>query len=157
MVGGSAETELQELEVVVDAVEQVVEVLVVDERALDGAAPRLEPVGLRHQRVRRSVPRHVIAEEQTGDAHLGELVVGRVRVLDQVARLDAVAADEVAHTQPDEASELLEPTAVEHAAIRCGGWPAVLVLAVLAPHDERHSVLHGDAHWDGEDRDVLRP
>ena len=72
-------------------------------------------------------------------------------------RLDAVAADEVAHAEPDETAELLEPTAVEHTAIRRGGRPAVLVLAVLAPHDERHSVLHRDAHWDGEDRDVLGP
>ena len=47
----AAEAVLEELEVVVDAGLVVVEVLVVDDRALDGVRPGLEAVGLGDQRV----------------------------------------------------------------------------------------------------------
>ena len=95
-VGGAAEAELQELEVVVDAGLVVVQVLVVDHRSFDRLVVGGEAVRLRDQRVRQAVPRQVVAEEESGHADPLQLLVGGIGVVNQMLRLDAVHADQVA-------------------------------------------------------------
>ena len=119
--------------------------------------PRLEPVRLGEDRVLQSVPRHVVAEEDAGHADAREVVVGRVGVRHEMLRLDAGLAHEVADPQAEQPAELLEPTPRQRVAGCRRGRAAVLVLRVLAPHDELDAHLHREPHRQGEDRDVLGP
>ena len=136
---------------------RIVEVLVVDERAFDRSLVCLEAVRLRVERVRITVPRHVIAEKETGHAHAPELFVVGVRVLDQVLALDSVPAHEIGDPEAQEPAELLEPAPGEDVVLGGAGGPAVLVLRVLTPHDQRDLEPHRDPDRNREDRDVLRP
>ena len=72
-------------------------------------------------------------------------------------RFDAVGPDQVADAQAEQAAELFEPSPGEHVVLGRGGGAAIFVLRVLAPDDQRHVELHGSAHRDREDADVLGP
>ncbi len=87
-----------------------------------------------------------------------QCLVGRVRVLDEVATARCPSCPTRSDTRrpsspPNSSSQRRSRTS----SCRGGGRPAVLVLRVLAPDDQRDPELDGDPHGDGEDRHVLGP
>src|SRR5262249_47550321 len=107
-IGRAAKPVFQELEVVVDTRLVVVGVLVVDDRAFDRAVVGLESVRLGVERVLVAVPREVVTEEEASRSCAGEILVGGVRVLDEVLALDRLLPDQIRDPQTEQPAELLE-------------------------------------------------
>ncbi|NCY09967.1 MAG: hypothetical protein EBX38_06225, partial [Actinobacteria bacterium] len=63
----------------------------------------------------------------------------------------------VVRAQAEEPSEFAAPAQCHLAGLLASRWSAVLILRVLAVHDERLAQVHGYAPGDTEYRHVLRP
>ena len=82
LIGCPCKTELQELEVVVNAVKIIVEIFIVEHRAFGRLGVNLHAVRLRHKCVGYTVPRQIVAKENTGNPYPRQILVGWIVVVE---------------------------------------------------------------------------
>src|SRR5579859_1183887 len=104
-------------------------------------------------RVRDSIPREKLAEENSLDAGV---FLSDMRVLVHRAEV-AEGSLHIPNPQTVESAELVEPVLIEVYGFLRRIGTAVFVLRVLAPDDQRYFHRCGDAKWNRKNSDVLGP
>ena len=157
LISGAAKTELEKLEVIMDAGLVVIQVLIIDHGVLHQRLRRDKPIGLGEKGIGSTLPGNVMTEKESGDANPLQFFISGILVADEMLCLNPFQADQVGNTQAQKATELFQPAAVEDIVLTGGSGTAVLILRVFTPDDQRNVELDGGADRDGENSNVFRP